>query len=223
MFERKPNSFIVRSLLMSSVEHDNPDRLERREVILAAAKRLLSHYGASKTTIADIAREAGVGVGTVYLDFPSKDAIVLELARVRQATVIDAMIAAVDATQGAWAERLSAAIEARVAAFYRLADDGAHACDVLHCSTPATKSANEQHIEREQELFAMILQRGASVGEFDLADSSFAVAALLQRAFFVFAPPRLFDRPRNEVITEIRALSRLLLTGLLKRHTPATR
>jgi hypothetical protein len=53
---------------------------ERRQTILAAAERLLRHYGPGKTTIAEIAREADVGVGTVYLEFSSKDAILEALS-----------------------------------------------------------------------------------------------------------------------------------------------
>src|SRR3954470_12265580 len=63
----------------------------RREQILKAADRLLRHYGPHKTTVADVAREAGVGVGSVYLDFPSKDALVEELSRSRYRAVLDAM------------------------------------------------------------------------------------------------------------------------------------
>ena len=65
--------------------------LERREHILAVAERLLRHYGPQKTTIAEIARAADVGVGTVYLEFPSKEAIVEELSRVRHRGVLGAM------------------------------------------------------------------------------------------------------------------------------------
>lgn len=54
--------------------------VDRREKILQAAERLISHYGLAKTTVGDIATEAKVGVGTVYLEFSSKDAIVAEIA-----------------------------------------------------------------------------------------------------------------------------------------------
>ena len=52
----------------------------RSDQILDAAERLLRHYGRNKTTVSDIAREAGIAVGSVYLEFETKDAIVAALS-----------------------------------------------------------------------------------------------------------------------------------------------
>ncbi|NMB88876.1 MAG: TetR/AcrR family transcriptional regulator [Chloroflexi bacterium] len=41
--------------------------------ILAAASRLIAHYGFDKTTMDDIAREAGVSKGSLYLEWPGKE------------------------------------------------------------------------------------------------------------------------------------------------------
>src|SRR5437773_9262303 len=48
-----------------------------RERILDAADRLLARYGYRKMTVGDIAEEAGIGKGTVYLSFPAKEEIAL--------------------------------------------------------------------------------------------------------------------------------------------------
>lgn len=46
---------------------------EKTQHILSAASRLISHYGFDKTTMDDIAREAGVSKGALYLAWSSKD------------------------------------------------------------------------------------------------------------------------------------------------------
>lgn len=48
---------------------------EREERILDAAAQLITHYGYDKTTVSDIAQEAGVSKGAIYLHFDSKDAL----------------------------------------------------------------------------------------------------------------------------------------------------
>lgn len=48
----------------------NKDRSLR---ILQAASRLIAYYGFDKTTMDDIAREAGVSKGALYLEWPGKD------------------------------------------------------------------------------------------------------------------------------------------------------
>jgi AcrR family transcriptional regulator len=48
------------------------ERQQREERILDAASRLLVRWGYRKTTIDDVAREAGVGKGTIYLHWKDK-------------------------------------------------------------------------------------------------------------------------------------------------------
>jgi len=48
-----------------------------REAILDATDRLLARYGFRKMTIDDLAKEVGIGKGSVYLHFPSKEEIAL--------------------------------------------------------------------------------------------------------------------------------------------------
>jgi AcrR family transcriptional regulator len=51
-------------------EHPNRDRADR---ILDAAAQLLGRLGYRKVTIEDIARQAGIGKGTIYLHWRTKD------------------------------------------------------------------------------------------------------------------------------------------------------
>ena len=54
-------------------EQEGADREARAQRILDAASALIMRYGYRKTTIDDIAREAGVGKGTLYLHWKSRD------------------------------------------------------------------------------------------------------------------------------------------------------
>src|SRR6266478_8514838 len=45
--------------------------------ILDAADHLMARYGYRKMTVDDLAREAGIGKGTVYLSFPGKSDVAL--------------------------------------------------------------------------------------------------------------------------------------------------
>lgn len=48
---------------------------ERELRILQAASELFAHYGYDKTTVSDIAREAGISKGALYLHFSSKESL----------------------------------------------------------------------------------------------------------------------------------------------------
>ncbi len=49
---------------------------DKRNQILDAARKRFFHYGVKKTTMEEIAKDAGVAVGTLYLYFKDKDMIV---------------------------------------------------------------------------------------------------------------------------------------------------
>ena len=63
----------------------------RREEILAAARRVFALRGFRGTTIADIAEEAGIALGTIYLYFASKDDVFAALNEQFNALIVAAM------------------------------------------------------------------------------------------------------------------------------------
>jgi AcrR family transcriptional regulator len=190
--------------------------VDRREAILAAAERLFAHYGPSKTTIGDIAREAGIGVGSVYLEFCSKDDIVAELAESRHQSVLGSMRAAAR-EEGSFAERLSRVLEARIVALLQLAEQGTHSCDLVLCSAAPVKSAWGRFQQEELALVASLLEQGTRSGEFAVHDVQ-PTAELLQRAYATFSPPWLFEQERSQVLRLVRSLNVLLLNGLTVRR-----
>jgi AcrR family transcriptional regulator len=192
--------------------HSDPSA--RRAQILDAAERLFRHYGPGKTTIGDIAREAGIGVGSVYLEFSSKDAIVSELARRRHDRVIEAMRAA--ARGGGFARRLSAALEARVEALFELAAQGAHACDLVLCGSRPVKIAYGRFRETELAVVRELIEAGVRAGEFAPQDPALT-AELVQRAHASFSPPWLFEQERRAALGAVRAMNALLLHGIAAR------
>lgn len=54
--------------------------IENRQKILSAARQVFAEYGL-EIGVDEIARVAGVGVGTLYRRFPTKDALITELVR----------------------------------------------------------------------------------------------------------------------------------------------
>jgi AcrR family transcriptional regulator len=198
------------------------DPPQRRALILEVADRLLRHYGPQKTTVADVAREAGVGVGTVYLEFPSKDALVEELSRARYRGVLRAMREAATAEGRAMPEQLAGALDARLEAFLAIAEEGAHACDLVHCVSAAVKSAQASFYEEELVLVGDVLRRGASGGDFEVDDIEVTAHAVL-RAYATFTLPWLGGKDRGEVRRALGAMHRLVLYGVLRRPARAGR
>jgi AcrR family transcriptional regulator len=188
----------------------------RREQILQAAERLLEHYGPQKTTVADVAREAGIGVGSVYLEFPSKEAIIEALSRARHEAVLAAMREAVKQEGLSWAERLAYMMQTRLDAYLAQASGGAHARDLLHCANPAVKSASIWFHQKEQALVTELLDAAVAAGEFDVVDTS-QTARVLLRAYSAFTPPWILCGDPAETRRLAAGLHELVVRGLLRR------
>ena len=188
----------------------------RKQELLKAAGHLFRRYGPQKTTIGDIARAAGVGVGTVYLEFPNKDAILLELSEAGHRSVLEATEAAW-LSAGSAPERLRRALQARTEAFLSLARHGVHGADLLHCKSCAPiLRAHRAFRAAEEERFAGFLWQGAREGAFAVKRPAVTARALMS-AYDAFSPPALFLRNEDELFADLDSLHELVFSGLLSR------
>lgn len=189
----------------------------RHRLILECAAKLFRHYGPAKTTIADIAREAQVGVGTVYLVFPSKEAIVEELSSSAHDEVLKAMrsIATARAHEDL-AQRLGGVLDARIAEFQRLSQDGQHAGELFHCNSGAVRAVHAKFRAEERALFVELLQDARDAGELASLDVE-RTSYLIQRAYATLSPPWLFEQASDEAKRVAYEMGRLLLLGLVAR------
>lgn len=191
---------------------------ERRRAILSCSARLFRHYGPSKTTVADIAREARIGVGSVYLVFSSKEAIVEALSSTVHERVLAAMRDVSDRRAGdSFSERLRGVLEIRIAMFQKLAEEGLHACELVHCTSGPVKTVHAKFQEEERRLFREILDQARATAELAPLDTE-STAALIQRAYATLSPPWLYDEPAERARQVAWEMSRLLLLGLARRE-----
>jgi hypothetical protein len=151
----------------------------------------------------------------MYLEFASKEAIVEALSSARHQRVIEAMREAASSA-ASFSDRLTGLFDARTAVLLRYADEGTHACELMHCVSSAVLAAQARFVEEETALLTGLLRDGAKAGELSAAKPAIAARAVL-RAYAVFAPPRLFELPRDEVREALRAMHELVLRGLLTR------
>ena len=68
---------------------DDQQRQQRGERILDAAGELILRLGYDKTTVGDVARHARVAKGTIYLHWPTREALFLALLRRERLTLIE--------------------------------------------------------------------------------------------------------------------------------------
>ncbi len=173
-----------------------------RERILDAAERLLGRYGYRKMTVEDIASEAGIGKGTVYLSFPSKEEVVLATVD----RIVDAVcgeMAQICASAAPAAARLRAMLLARVLVrFDRVSGYRESLNDLLSSIRGGLLERRERHFNREAELLGSAIREGQRAGEIVAGNTTRLGRALVlaTNSFLPYSlsPGELGDRHRLE-------------------------
>lgn len=146
---------------MSIVSDQNVQKL------LDAGLTLFSRHGFKRTSMADIAREAGVARATLYLRFADKRAAFAALA----ASVIDEALAAAVAAwrdDAAFADNLEATILAKDLRFFRLLRATPHGAELFDLDADLARA----EASRLDAGFTALLIRRAEAAERDGADIS---------------------------------------------------
>jgi AcrR family transcriptional regulator len=190
-----------------------------RDAILDAAERLLAHYGFKKTTIDDLAREAGIGKGTVYLHFPSKEEVALcTIDRIVERLLH--RLRALAAADEPVTQRLRHMLLTRVLFRFDSVKDYSQSLDDLLASLrPAYLARRQRYFDAEAEAFAPLLCEGMDAAVFAAADP-LATAHTLLLATNALLPSALSVRElgkRKDVQEKANRIIELLLAGLQRR------
>jgi TetR/AcrR family transcriptional regulator, fatty acid metabolism regulator protein len=142
-------------------------REEREQLILKAAHELILEKGAAALTMEDIASRVGISRAAIYLHFPSKEDLILELMERGMRIFVDSLSATVDAP-GTPREKLQAVIEQvfqshdNRQAFSEVFQDR----EMLH-RLAEKRGAMVGHWEEPMRRIAAVLEEGKAAGEFD--------------------------------------------------------
>ncbi len=145
---------------------------EVRDAILDATDQLLSRYGYKKMTIDDLAREVGIGKGSVYLHFSSKEEIVLShIDRIVERVKEDLeKIASGDAPPE---EKIREMILSRVLVRFDNVQHYTESIDELLSSLRAKViERRKQYFREEAEIIAGVIKEGQKSGVFDKGNAA---------------------------------------------------
>jgi AcrR family transcriptional regulator len=190
-----------------------------KSAILDATDRLLSGNGYKKMTIDEIAAEVGIGKGSVYLHFSSKE----EIALSHIDRIIDRLKTRLHEIAGkrtSCERRLREMLIERV--MFRF-DSVQHYTQSLNALLskirPALLERRKRHFEEEARIFAAVIKEGVESGE--LARLTVKDAALsLLLATNSLLPYSLSTQElgeRKEIEKRVSVLADLLLKGLIAR------
>jgi AcrR family transcriptional regulator len=176
---------------------------DKRQRILEAARQRFRYYGVRKTTMQEIARDAGVAVGTLYLYYKNKDDLLVAVTeeyvvrhRLQAEAILTCDAPAADKLRRYVLDRFRASQATR-------AGGDRHAAEVLR---EVLRVRPERRLEEGRmmaEYFVRILRLGMEAGELHSEDPERDARVLLLSLAFLF--PSALDE-RAYVPTEEEAL-----------------
>jgi AcrR family transcriptional regulator len=148
----------------------NPPRVNaesRRAEILDAALRVFGQYGYRRTSMDDVASEAGIAKGTIYLSFAGKE----EVFRALSERLSQRMLAGAEAASrrpGTTADKLAAMHAAWFGTYADTISRSPHAAELLDAKHRLSADLVSDGASRYKRLVRGVLTEAAAAGELDL-------------------------------------------------------
>lgn len=194
--------------------------IEVRDAILDATDKLLARYGYKKMTIDDLAAEVGIGKGSIYLHFKSKE----EIALSHIDRIIDRLCSRLEeiaTSDESPEERIRKMMLERVSFRFDSVQHYSESINELLSSLRAKVLAHREiHHEREALIFSGVINQGQNEGHFD-GSEPLEIANIFLTATNALLPFGLSTRElgqRKEVEAKALGVANLLLKGIRKKE-----
>jgi AcrR family transcriptional regulator len=146
--------------------------MKRREKVLESAAWLFGYYGFEKTTVDDIAERSGISKGSVYLEFPNKELILVGVVQQFTAQELNRILELVKNATPPYTKTLESLLYGHVMSYWEIAGGQLHSPQVLASANPAILS---EMLSFQSIVFLQIadlLQKMASNEEMPKANSA---------------------------------------------------
>ena len=195
--------------------------VNRAQNIIEAADELFARYGFERTSMDDIAKHSGIGKGSIYLEFRTKEEILFRILDRYAKGIHENFEAKVnDPKKSPLAVLREAYLEESIIAYDRVTRDIHTPETLLHTSIAMKKHFAEFYVARRKLLHALLI-RAAKAGEIKKSKATDETALTIMMAVSSLFPPY-FDnfsesaviRNRQDLIDRAPPLIDLLIAGL---------
>ena len=198
---------------------------EKRERILQGALRAFAQNGFYNTRVSDVASEAGVADGTIYLYFKNKDDLLISLFEDRMEWIIDRLRDELGAVDGGVLPRLRAFVHLHFHLAVEHRDLAEFITVELRQSAKFVKEYENPKFGAYLEILRSLIERGQREGVLrsDL-DSRLVSRAIFGALDEVLLQLALAHKPPADVTDEAHQIAEMLIDGLTPRehHKPTS-
>jgi len=185
-----------------------------RQKIVEAARKRFTHYGYSKTTMAEVAGDCNMSSGNLYRYFPGKLDIAEEIGRESAEHVLALMRSAAQAAGPKPSDMLRACLHKMLDATYAQVNNDARVYEMVLFLRRERPGFLEWHSGMERTLIGEILSSGIEAGEFGTPDIDWTARIVLAITFKFHYPQLYVDASLEDLHRELDSVLGLLIHGL---------
>ncbi len=211
-------AFDQNSKLVISIVIMNNESLSIKKRILECAQKKILHYGYHKTTVEEIAEDAGIGKGTIYLHFKSKKDIFLQLILSISDEIIEEAREILQQTELDLKARFMKIIKYRFLKIYKNANANPHGHELVQAAGPMKDEilkATTQSRSQWQDIVKTVIEEGIQNGIFAVENPD-KIAQHISSSFEILYPAIKMWDSADEISDYIETLVELFYKGMLK-------
>lgn len=186
------------------------------DTILQAALQRFADYGASKTTMADIAHDCGMSVGNLYRHFDNKEAIMVACLTLQLQKKLDAGTDAINNQPNAL-DALRAFLQARLQLGHQQFATSRHLFDLMAVIDARHHDVLLAYESKVIDAIASLLAQGVEQGLIQCHDAKQTAYDIHQATLRYNNPITLQNHPLKQLQSELDRLLDLLSVGLCPR------
>lgn len=194
------------------------DKVNPADIILEAAVNRFSEYGYNKTTMAEIAKDAGMSAANIYRYYKNKEEIAAACAKGCICDRLDILKSAIRNTSLTAAKKLEKYVLTTLQDSQEMFLENKKIDEVVMEITKNRPDLVHEKINNENALLTEIIAYGNQTGEFDVDD-------VIESAATIHSMLLLFDVPmfmplftKEEFEKKAHAVIKLLVSGLSKKN-----
>lgn len=213
-----PISFLSLGWLLMAEPDKQRGNVEKRERILEGALKAFAKKGFYNTKVSEIASEAGVADGTIYLYFKNKDDLLISLFEDRMEWVNDRLQSELGAVEGGVIEKLQAFVQLHFSLAVEHRDLAEFITVELRQSAKFVKEYKNPKFGDYLRILQRLIEQGQEQGVFRQdVDGRLVSRAIFGALDEVLLQLTLSRSAPADVVSESQQISRILIDGLIVR------
>ena len=190
------------------------DKHDTAEIILEAAVNRFSEYGYNKTTMAEIAEDAGMSAANIYRYYKNKEEIAAACAKNCMCERTDVLKTVVRDTNLSAQEKLEQYVFTTLQVTQEKALENKKIDEICTEITKNRPDLVHEKINNEKALLAEVLSYGNQTGEFDVDDVGDTAAAIHSMLVIFDVPMFMHLFTAEEYEKKAESVIKLLISGL---------